>query len=502
MPKAKNKLDANYPLSPVNREIILADFRPHPRNYNKHPAQQVERIAGSLQMFGQVRSVVVWRDYFLAGHGVREAALALGWATLRADVLPDDYPEELALAYVAADNELSRLSDPDQAQLAELLSEAKAYDERLLAAIGYDDRELQQLLQQVGGLDGGGAGGNAEPQVEDFPVADLLAPYPYFGGKRGIAGAVWARFGQVDNYVEPFFGSGAVLLSRPVVSGIETINDLDGYVANFWRAVQSAPGEVAKHVDWPVSENDLLARHLWLVQQRGILTERLHADPGYFDATIAGWWCWGACNWIGTGWCSGDGPWVVGQDGKIENRQLPHLGDAGRGVNRKLPHLGDAGRGVNRQLPHLGNAGQGDGTDGQCAEWSEHLRAMMGRLSDRLRRVRVCSGDWSRVATDSVTVRHGLTAVFLDPPYAEGAMEYSAGGNDDKGLTDDVRAWCIANGGNPEMRIAFCGYEPLSMPAPWRALRWSARKGYQSAANEANRHREIIWFSQHCLEPA
>lgn len=166
MPKAKNKLDANYPLSPVNREITLADYKPHPRNYNKHPAQQVERIAGSLQMFGQVRSVVVWRDYFLAGHGVREAALALGWATLRADVLPDDYPEELALAYVAADNELSRLSDPDQAQLAELLSEAKAYDERLLAAIGYDDREFEQLLQQVGGLGAGGAGGDAEPQID------------------------------------------------------------------------------------------------------------------------------------------------------------------------------------------------------------------------------------------------------------------------------------------------------------------------------------------------
>lgn len=144
-----------------NREIRLKDYSPHNRNYNRHPAQQIERIAKSLQTFDQVRSVVVWRNYFLAGHGVREAALLLGWDSLRADVLPDDYPEELALAYVAADNELGRLSDPDQAQLAEILTEARAYDEQLLAAIGYDDREFEQLLQQVGGLDGGGAGGDA-----------------------------------------------------------------------------------------------------------------------------------------------------------------------------------------------------------------------------------------------------------------------------------------------------------------------------------------------------
>lgn len=37
----------------------------------------------------------------------------------------------------------------------------------------------------------------------------------YFGGKSRIASEVWARFGDVTSYIEPFFGSGAVLLSRP-----------------------------------------------------------------------------------------------------------------------------------------------------------------------------------------------------------------------------------------------------------------------------------------------
>ena len=478
--------------SSVRSAIVrIADYQPHPRNYNGHPARQIEAIAASLRKFGQPRPVAVWRGYYLAGHGVVAAARSIGWTTIRADVLPDDYPEHLALAYVVADNELARLSDPDEAALFAIMQESRERDPELLQAMGYTEDEFEELYR---------TGAAERPQVEDFPTADLLSPYPYFGGKRAIAGAVWARFGEVDNYVEPFFGSGAMLLSRPVVRGIETVNDLDGFIANFWRAVAADPDAVARHVDWPVNENDLFARHLWLVGQRQQTTERLHADPEWYDAKIAGWWCWGACNWIGGGWCAGDGPWTV-QEGEIArnagqgvNRQLPHVGNAGRGVNRQLPHVGDAGRGVNRKLP------EGDPIDDQCAVWAAHLAQMMGRLSDRLRRVRVACGDWQRVCSSSVTDRHGLTAVFLDPPYAIGNMEYSAGGNSDASLTNAVRDWCIENGDNPLMRIAFCGYEPLTMPAGWRALRWVARKGYQNEEN-ANREREIIWFSPYCLEP-
>ena len=58
-----------------------------------------------------------------------------------------------------------------------------------------------------------------------FPI--LKAPFPWFGGKSRIAPEVWDRFGAVDNYVEPFAGSLAVLLGRPTVPQTETVNDLD-----------------------------------------------------------------------------------------------------------------------------------------------------------------------------------------------------------------------------------------------------------------------------------
>ncbi len=81
----------------------------------------------------------------------------------------------------------------------------------------------------------------------------MKAPFPWFGGKSKVAHIVWDRFGDVANYVEPFFGSGAVLLNRPSSPGTETINDLDCMVANFWRALQHAPNEVAFHADNPVN---------------------------------------------------------------------------------------------------------------------------------------------------------------------------------------------------------------------------------------------------------
>ena len=95
-------------MTPTNERVSLADIQPHKRNYNRHPASQVERIATSLRKFGQVRSIVVWRNTILAGHGVVEAAHSLGWTEIAADVLPADYPEHLALAYVAADNQLGK----------------------------------------------------------------------------------------------------------------------------------------------------------------------------------------------------------------------------------------------------------------------------------------------------------------------------------------------------------------------------------------------------------
>ena len=309
----------------------------------------------------------------------------------------------------------------------------------------------------------------------------MRAPFPWFGGKSRVAHLVWERFGNVPNYVEPFFGSGAVLLARPHPPGTETINDLDCYVANFWRAVQSDPESVARFADWPVNEADLHARHKWLVT-REAFREQMKSDPAFFDPQVAGYWVWGLCAWIGANWCR------VRRDG-APSEQLPHLGSAGMGLHRKLPHLGDAGMGLHRKLPHLGDAGRG--------EW---LSDTLSSLAERLRHVRVACGDWTRVMGPSVTEKHGITGVFLDPPYdeAEHSVEYGTGEN----CSGDVRSWAIENGDNPLLRIALCGYEgEHEMPGDWETVAWKAQGGYGSQGDGAGRdnaRRERIWFSPSC----
>lgn len=353
-------------------------------------------------------------------------------------------------------------------------------------------------------------------------MSDLLkAPFPWFGGKRRVAAEVWAAFGDVPNYVEPFFGSGAVLLGRPHAPAIETVNDLDGFVANAWRAIQYDPEGTARWADWPVNECDLHARHLWLKARRADLCSALMADPDYYDPKIAGWWLWGMACWIGSGFCgdSGGGPWIV-EAGRLVKREggitrkLPHLGDAGRGVARQLPHLGDAGQGVARQRPHLGNAGQGvarkrpilhhAGKGVNSPAWP--LLEWFAALSERLRRVRVCCGDWLRVMGESVTTNNGVTGVMLDPPYAD-----TAGRAADLYIEDSfdvahaVREWAIANGDNPKLRIALCGYEgEHAMPVTWRKWAWKSSGGFASQRHDkddSNARRERIWFSPHCLQP-
>ena len=220
-------------------------------------------------------------------------------------------------------------------------------------------------------------------------------PFPWAGGKADAAPAVWEALGDVDHYVEPFAGSLAVLMRRPHPCNrayySETVNDLDGFLCNAWRAIAHDPDAVAEAASWPVSEADLHARHLWLLRWREERQlEHLMGDPDWYDVRAAGWWLWGQSTWIGFGWCSGEGPWVVGADGRIEkrtgskgvSRKRPHLSNNGGGVNRpqmrepgvsrKLPHLSNDGGGVNRpqmrepgvsrQLPHLSDNGRGVNT--------------------------------------------------------------------------------------------------------------------------------------------
>ena len=354
----------------------------------------------------------------------------------------------------------------------------------------------------------------------------MKAPFPYFGGKSRVADDVWQRFGDVKNYVEPFAGSLAVLLSRPTKPNIETVNDKDGFIANFWRSLRHDPEGVAYHADWPVNEVDLHARHHHLVNVDAEHLEQLKSDPDYYDARVAGWWVWGISQWIGSGWCdrpdwSGRGNAGAESRGihadrvhRYPTRKRSNLsGWSGKGVHKptlhkKRPHLMSS-KGVHSQRVQVPQQKPDISGDGGAAGRGIHASAFHRRtggiyryfkeLSDRLRRVRVCCGDWSRITGRSVTTKIGTTAVFLDPPYDKHEHLYSEANE----VSAEVREWAIERGDDPKLRIALCGFSgEHDMPDSWECFAWKSPGGYGSqGGRNINADRERIWFSPHCLKP-
>lgn len=288
----------------------------------------------------------------------------------------------------------------------------------------------------------------------------VKAPFPWFGGKSKAADLIWSRFGaDCGSYVEPFFGSGAVYLNRPgEFAGWATINDLDGNIANLWRAMKYAPEMVAASACDPVNECDLHARHLWLVNNHARLSARLMADPYYHEPEAAGWWAWGACSWIGGGWCAGDGPWRAEPDEQGVAALV--LGTGGQGVNRK----------------------------DWLVEWFAGLQL-------RIRDARITCGDWARIMSVGTMTRNGISAVLLDPPYSLTGAVYA---HDSSSVSGDVRAWCVENGANQLLRIALCGHagegHEILEPLGWTVETWTKSGGYQGADD-----RERIWFSPGCI---
>jgi hypothetical protein len=288
---------------------------------------------------------------------------------------------------------------------------------------------------------------------------------------------VWARLGSPKQYIEPFCGSAAVLLAAPRPAALEVVCDGSGFIANFWRAVKHQPAAVAEWADYPVSHIDLGARHGWLMAQRDRIGAEMQDPDWPGDAKVAGWWLWGQCCWIGSGWCD----WFS---------KNPHASNAGRGVQAigQIPHASNAGRGVQAigQIPHASDAVMG--ADALLTSCGRTAWAWLHRIADRLERVRVTHGDWSRCLNNHFGGDD--TAVFLDPPYRSYEAVYGKAG----AVADAVEAWARAN---EHLRIALCGHQGDYALDGWDAVEWS--RGRLTYSGGQTTDRECVWYSPACL---
>jgi len=305
----------------------------------------------------------------------------------------------------------------------------------------------------------------------------LLAPFPYFGGKRSVAADVWKRLGSTSQYIEPFCGSAAVLLASPRPAALEVVCDGSGFIANFWRAVKYQPAAVAEWADYPVSHIDLGARHIWLMSQRPSIGERLQDPDWPGDAKVAGWWLWGQCCWIGSGWCDWDRAGSARRqrgEGDTGGREGIDASSAGMGIQAvgKVPHASDAGRGKEALLTSSGRAA-----------WN-----WLHKLADRLERVRVVHGDWSRCLNNHFGGND--TAVFLDPPYLAYEKLYGVA----EPVAKAVEEWARDNA---NLRVALCGHKgDYDLPG-WDQVEWS--RGRLTYGGGKTTDLECVWYSPACL---
>ena len=77
----------------------------------------------------------------------------------------------------------------------------------------------------------------------------MKAVMKYPGSKWSLARWIINFFPEHHSYLEPFFGSGAVLFNKPR-SNIETVNDLDGNVVNLFEWIKRDPEKLAHEIYW------------------------------------------------------------------------------------------------------------------------------------------------------------------------------------------------------------------------------------------------------------
>lgn len=295
-------------------------------------------------------------------------------------------------------------------------------------------------------------------------------PFAYPGAKTHAAATIWAALGDPEIYVEPCCGSARVLFHRPSRPRVEIINDIDGFVANFWRASRLAPRKLARMMDRPSHEIDVQAINRWLsdADRKAAFIRKMRSSIRFHDVEIAAYWCWGMSLWWGHGFCEGEfhGDWS------------PHT--RGTGLIR-VKSLDKVSQGI--QPVRRGGA----------------LKEFVTALSKRLRNVHALCGDWS-VAVRKVLLSHGKTVgVFLDPPYSYSTGRQKRAYANEMPCTSAVEQWCLHHGRQRRMRIVLAGFDGEYTLPGWHKIATKKRAGMaRTAEARARQKSERLWLSPHC----
>jgi len=85
------------------------------------------------------------------------------------------------------------------------------------------------------------------PSPIEIPKGKKLVAFGWYGGKFSHLKWLLPLLPKTENYCEPFSGSAAVLLNREPAS-VETYNDIDGEVSNFFKVLRDENDQLIKAI--------------------------------------------------------------------------------------------------------------------------------------------------------------------------------------------------------------------------------------------------------------
>lgn len=117
----------------------------------------------------------------------------------------------------------------------------------------------------------------------------------YVGSKWNLASWIVSQMPEHEVYLEPFFGSGAVLFNKPAAR-IETVNDIDGNIVNLFKVIREKPNELAHAIEFtPYSRSEyyqsfeLLEKELSDIERARVFLMRCWMARGGKTSDRTGW---------------------------------------------------------------------------------------------------------------------------------------------------------------------------------------------------------------------
>ncbi|MEG1513788.1 MAG: ParB/Srx family N-terminal domain-containing protein [Clostridia bacterium] len=128
---------------------MLSDLRRPERNVRLHTDRQLKELRRSIEMFGQIRPIVVdENNVMLAGNGLCEALLSMGWKEADCHVVTG-LSEKQKKKLMLADNKVYTLGSDDMAAFDAIIAELGGDSD----IPGFDPQLIETLMASMSGVD-------------------------------------------------------------------------------------------------------------------------------------------------------------------------------------------------------------------------------------------------------------------------------------------------------------------------------------------------------------